>query len=208
MNNIFITSAIALTLLASPALAQDGSGSNFSGPYVGAYAGYDHVAISVEGAGDGSKDGVAFGAILGYNFDMGGAVVGLEAEVGDANTQEESTDLLVTGDHAIIAANRDFFLGARVGFKASPKTLIYAKGGYANTQVKVGYDDNAGTAFDESDDIHGLRIGGGVDYAIDNRLIVRAEYRYTEYSNYKYQGVDTGIGANRHQVLFGLIGRF
>lgn len=207
MKKIISASIIGLAFAATPAFAQDGDEANFSGPYVGAYVGYDHVTISVDGS-SGSKDGVAFGGIIGYNFNLGDAVVGIEGEFGDASTQQEETDLLVVGDQAILAANRDLFIGARLGFKASPKMLVYVKGGYADTRVKLAYDDNDGFAFSASDNVHGLRIGGGIDYAVGRHVSVRLEYRYTDYSNYKYQGVDTGIGAKRHQVLIGAVGTF
>lgn len=203
------TSAVALAalFLATPALAQD-EDTSMSGFYVGGYVGYDHVTISVEGEGDGSKDGVAFGALAGYNVDLGGAFVGIEGEIGDASTQQEEQDLILLGDEAVLSANLDLFIGGRIGVKASDKVAVYAKAGYARTTVKLAYDDNDGFAFAESDELDGLRIGGGIEYAINNRISLRGEYRYTDYSNYKYEGEDTGIGANRHQVLFGVVGKF
>lgn len=194
-------------LSAAPALAQDDS--NFSGPYVGAYAGYDHVTINEDSTGSsGSKDGVAFGALAGYNMDMGSVVLGIEGEIGDASTRASETDVFISGDEATLSANLDLFLGARLGVKASDKALFYVKGGYTNTKVNLAYDDNAGFAYDESDDLSGFRIGGGVEIAATDRVSFRAEYRYSQYSEYKYQGVATGLDANRHQVLFAAVGRF
>lgn len=202
-----VLAAAAVAFGATPALAQEES--NFAGPYVGGYVGYDHVTINSKDTGEsGSKDGVAFGAIAGYNFDMGNMVLGLEGEIGDASTSDTETNLLVTGDQGKISANLDLFIGARLGVKVSPKALVYVKGGYANTKVNVAYDDNDGFAFDESDDLSGFRIGGGVEIAATDRVSFRAEYRYSDYSEYKYQGVSTGLDANRHQVLFAAVGRF
>lgn len=207
MHKFFILATAATAIGASPALAQDES--SFSGPYVGGYVGYDHVTINSDDTGEsGSKDGVAFGAIAGYNVDMGNLVLGIEGEIGDASTSDTETDLFVLGDQGKISANLDLFIGARAGVKVSGNALVYVKGGYANTKVNVAYDDNDGFTFDESDDLSGFRIGGGVEIAATDRVSFRAEYRYSQYSEYKYQGVATGLDANRHQVLFAAVGRF
>jgi outer membrane immunogenic protein len=204
----YMTSAAAIlaAFIATPALAQDEEAS-FTGPYIGAYVGYDHVTIT-DGTDDFGKGGVAFGALAGYNFDLGGAVVGIEGEFGDASTQQQEQDILVLGDEALIAANRDLFIGARVGFKAAPKTLVYVKGGYVSTRVKVAYDDNDGFAFAASDNLDGYRIGAGVEYAINSSISLRGEYRYSDHSEYEYQGVSTGLSANRHQVVMAVVGKF
>lgn len=207
MKTFTALAVVAAAFAASPALAQDES--NFAGPYFGGYVGYDHVTINEDTTGtSGSKDGVAFGAIAGYNIDMGNVVLGIEGEIGDASTRASETDVFVLGDQATLSANLDLFIGARAGVKVSEKALVYVKGGYANTKVNLAYDDNDGFAYDESDDLSGFRIGGGVEIAATDRISFRAEYRYSQYSEYKYQGVATGLDANRHQVVFGAVGRF
>ncbi|MFC0588288.1 outer membrane protein [Novosphingobium aquiterrae] len=207
MKTLTALAVAAAAFAATPALAQDES--NFAGPYFGGYVGYDHVTINEDTTGtSGSKDGVAFGAIAGYNIDMGNVVLGIEGEIGDASTRASETDVFVLGDQATLSANLDLFIGARAGVKVSDKALVYVKGGYANTKVNLAYDDNDGFAYDESDDLSGFRIGGGVEIAATDRISFRAEYRYSQYSEYKYQGVATGLDANRHQVVFGAVGRF
>lgn len=208
----FVVLAVSVAVLgAAPAFAQEKSeeAANFSGPYVGGYVGYDHITIHDKVSDtSGSKDGVAFGAIAGYNMDMGNMVLGVEGEIGDASTSDSARNLLVAGDQAKISANLDLFIGARAGVKVTPTILAYVKGGYANTKFNVVYNDNAGFSYEESDDLSGFRIGGGVEVAATDRVSFRVEYRYSKYGEYKYQGVSTGLDANRHQVLFGAVGRF
>lgn len=205
MKNILVIAATIAASFATPAFAQDED--NFAGPYVGLYVGYDHLTIS-DGTDSGSKDGAAFGVLAGYNFDLGEAIVGFEAEVGDASTQQEEADLFVAGDNGVFSSNFDAFIGARAGFKASPKMLVYGKGGYAHTAMKLAYDDGAGFTASEADTMNGFRIGGGIDYAVSSKILLRAEYRYSDYGEYSYQGVGTGLSANRQQVILGLTATF
>ena len=69
------------------------------------------------------------------------------------------------------------------------------------------YNDNAGTSFKASDNLDGYRIGAGAEYGF-GRYGARLEYRYSDYGNYKYNGVDTGISAKRHQVVVSLLAHF
>jgi opacity protein-like surface antigen len=39
-------------------------------------------------------------------------------------------------------------------------------------------------------------------------LGIRGEYRYSDYGNYHYNGVDTGLKTRRHQVVVTLVGKF
>lgn len=190
--------------MATPAMAQDASQSGF---YAGALLGYDRVSIS-DGTDSVSKDGVTYGAALGYDFDLGSAIVGLEAEFSDSGiSQDLLVDLLVPGDKITLSADRDIYVGARAGFKASQQILIYAKAGYTNGRAKLAYDDNVDFTASESANLDGYRIGAGVEYAV-GKFRIRGEYRYSDYANYSYQGTDTGLGARRHQVVATLLGKF
>lgn len=202
----FAFSALAITaaMIASPAFAQDEE--TFGGAYVGAYVGYDSVSIS-DATGSGSQDGVAFGGLLGYNFDMGSSVVGVEGEFGEASTHQAEGDIFTPGDKLSLAANLDVFVSARIGVKASPSTLIYAKGGYASTRMKLSYNDGAGISASESDSLDGFRVGAGIEQKIAS-LSLRAEYRYSDFGEYSYQGVKTGLKAKRHQVVVAAVSTF
>lgn len=204
MKHALSALAFAAAMIASPAFAQDEE--TFDGAYVGAYVGYDSVSIS-DATGSGSQGGVAFGGLLGYNFDLGGSVIGVEGEIGEASTHQTEGDIFLLGDKLSLAANLDVFLSARVGVKASPSTLIYAKGGYASTRMKLSYSDGAGTSASESDSLDGFRIGAGIEHKISS-LSLRAEYRYSDYGEYSYQGVKTGLTAKRHQVVVAAVSTF
>lgn len=204
----FLLSAAVLLAVATPAMAQDEQ-STFAGPYVGAYVGLDHFRIKDDASGEsGSREGVAFGAMLGYNVDLGGAVVGIEGEWGDTSTSADAPDLFVTGDNLKLSANRDLFIGGRLGIKASPDMLVYAKGGYANTRMTLQYASPGNPVEEASDTIDGFRLGGGFEFAASERVSFRMEYRYSDYAEFEYLNTPTGLHANRHQVIVGAIGRF
>ena len=195
MKNVLIAAA-TLTAISAPAYAQEAS--NFGGAKIGAVIGYDKVRLESEDFGSGSKDGFLYGVTAGYDFDLGSAVVGIEGEFADATTKETVGDLAVDGFEASLRAERDLYVGARLGFKASNTILVYAKGGYTNAKFKLTATDGVDT-FSASDELDGYRIGAGVEYT-NGQAFGRLEYRYSDYGRYKVDGVDTGIDASRHQV--------
>jgi len=206
MRNFVSAFAVVAAVAATPAFAQDDV-PVFNGPYAGLVAGYDHVTVEAQGAGKDSKDGFVFGALAGYDIDMGGSVAGVEAEITGATTKQSANNLLTLGDTASLKAGRDLYAGVRVGIKAAPNLLIYAKGGYTNARVTLTYNDNAGFTFKEGDNLDGYRLGAGVQYQM-GRLGLRAEYRYSDYGEYSYNGFATGLEARRQQVVVAVTSKF
>ncbi|MBA3055108.1 MAG: porin family protein [Sphingomonadales bacterium] len=196
--------AIAAALPSSAALAQEAPA--FGGLYAGALAGYDHVKISGFGQSE-SRDGATFGAIVGYDMALSGAIVGVEAEASGSSVKEEVNDYPTVGAAASLKAGRDLYIGVRAGAAVLPSTLVYLKGGYTNARVILNYDDGAGFAFSEADNLDGYRIGAGVEQAF-GRLRARLEYRYSDYNEAQYNGVNLGADAKRHQVVVALVGNF
>jgi outer membrane immunogenic protein len=203
MKNLFAAAVAAVALCASPAFAQDQN--SLSGVYLGVVGGFDSVKLSVDDASD-SKNGFMYGLVAGYDFDLGNVVVGIETELADSGVSASETGLLVAGDRFTLSADRDIYVGARVGAKVSPNAMIYAKAGYTNAKVTLDYTDGT-DSFSDSDTLDGFRIGAGVEYSF-GRFSLRGEYRYSGYGEYAYDGVATGISADRHQVVAALIGKF
>ncbi|WP_421991943.1 outer membrane protein [Qipengyuania sp.] len=210
----------SMAAISAPALAQDADG-NFDGFRIQGVAGYDalQAGSSVDDDGndnnDQSIDGVVYGVQAGYDFDLGGAVVGLEAELTDSSAKTEFTDGDFEGfGFGRVDAGRDLFLGARVGAKVAPDALIYAKGGYTNARLNILSNDGT-TEFRENFDLDGYRVGAGVEYSINPRTFVNLEYRY---SNYSEGEVDFDgdlpdsdrfdVDLDRHQVMAGVGVRF
>ena len=206
--------AATAALVAAPASAQEERA--FGGLSAGLLAGWDHVTIDAEDLAEdleidiedddaeGSKNGVAFSALLGYDYDMRDAVVGVEAEIGESSTQVEEN--FGPDDRILLAADLDLYLGVRAGYKVTPTTLLYAKGGYTRTKFKLSVTSD-GSVFEESDGLDGYRLGAGIEQAF-GRIRVRAEYRYSDYGDYSYDGFETGLSARRHQVVVAAVGNF
>ncbi|MBC9032875.1 porin family protein [Sphingomonas sp. JC676] len=201
-TKLFAAALIASTAIAAPAFAQD-SDSTFTGPRAEGIVGWDHVKDdSIYGA---SKDSVVYGGAIGYDYQIGRAVVGVEGEITGASTKDNATGVLVAGDSLRVKADRDLYVGGRLGFVAAPRTLIYAKAGYTNTGFDTHYTAGGTTPIDihDKDHVDGWRVGAGAEYQINKRVYLKGEYRYSDYSS-----DDNGIDAKRHQVVGGVGVRF
>ena len=211
----------SLVAMAAPAAAQVGEDTPFSGLRVQATTGYDQIKAgsSVDDDGndnnDQSAEGVFYGAAVGYDVDLGSVVIGPEAEFSGSSADTDFDDGDFEGfGFGNVSAGRDLYLGARVGVKANPNMMFYAKGGYTNAKLNVRSNDGT-TEFDTDYDLDGYRVGGGLEYAFSNNLFANVEYRYSNYSRAEVDFDGTladsdrfDIDTDRHQVLVGLGARF
>jgi outer membrane immunogenic protein len=165
---------------------------DWSGPYVGAYA----AAVSLDGhydkipdCGPGSPPGCgpvdpemsgtgpAGGIMAGWNYDLGGAVVGIEADWGWGGMiaqNREPAELTRTDFDDIIT------LRARGGW-AFDRTLVYVTGGAAWVNVNFRGDVGpVGAAFADQDNdwVSGFAVGGGIEHAFIDNLHGRLEYLF------------------------------
>ncbi len=206
MRNL-ILGALLATAAATPALAQDAAAdAPFTGPHVEALAGYDHL-----GGTDNGRDGFLYGIGAGYDFQLGGAVAGIEGEYADSTTRGSTTDLALIGDSAGLRTDRDLYIGARVGVAVAPSTLLYVKGGYTNARFKTIYNDGAGNTLNFGNTTDGYRIGAGIEQKFNlfgPSGFVKAEYRYSNYRNLDVGSTNVDIDLDRHQVVAGVGVRF
>jgi outer membrane immunogenic protein len=222
-----MTKGIALLLAAGSALAlavpaQAQEDRAFNGPWVAGVGGYDQtkagstVDDDANEDNDQSAEGIAWGGAAGYDVDLGTMVLGAEAELTESTADTRSLE----GDPeefglGSVEAGRDIYVGARAGFKATPNTLVYAKGGYTNARYNfLGTD---GTVEDEQRiDTDGWRVGAGVEQKLGSNAFAKLEYRYSKYSDaevdFEPEGIpDTdefAVDLDRHQVMAGVGWRF
>jgi outer membrane immunogenic protein len=208
-------SAIALS---APAMAQQNP--TFTGPRVEALVGYD---INRPGSDqdidnaddlDQSFEGASYGVGVGYDFAAGGALLGIEGEyMGSSAETDYDTGAIQTFGVGAVEAGRDLYIGARAGILATPRTLLYVKGGYTNASYNV-LTRAEGATTDTDINLDGYRVGGGAEYAVSPNLFVKAEYRYSNYGEGEVRGPDGirsdrfDVDMDRHQIMAGLGYRF
>lgn len=227
---------------AVPAAAQAQETSPFTGPRAEVLVGYDSLrsgsdvdddttndSLFDNNGPDESIDGFAYGFGLGYDFDLGPAVIGVEGEFMDSTGKENADEFVNAPFGYRVNVSRDLYVGARAGYQVAPKTLLYVKGGYTNTRVRARFQDrdpgdNADFNFDTGQTIDGYRVGAGVEQLIGGPVLgigssgyVKLEYRYSKYSNLSFgdkifadnfANDDIDIDLDRHQVIAGVGFRF
>ncbi len=218
-NRLAIVTAGSFAVLATPTLAQDNTA--FTGPRVEALVGYDinrpGSTVDNDVIEDSSRenvDGVAYGVGIGYDFAVGGAVLGIEGQFieSEAKTDYDTTNFNGFGV-GNVETGRDLYIGARAGFLVTPQTLAYVKGGYTNARYNLLATDNE-TDVDADVDLDGWRVGAGVEQAINENFFVKGEYAYSNYGKGEVHlpgGTETDrfdVDVDRHQIMLGVGYRF
>lgn len=198
----FLTGVALAAVATSPAFAQDVADAPFTGPHVEVLGGYDNVE---------KDDAASYGIGAGFDIQAGGAIFGIEGEFVESTQEEKTDDFVVVGDRFRSSLGRDLYAGVRVGFAASPSTLIYAKGGYTNARVKARYTTSTGVVSKLGENAEGYRLGAGIEQKFSlfgPSGFVKGEYRFSNYKNLNVSGANVDIDVDRHQVMFGAGIRF
>ena len=158
----YLLAALCAGTLATPAFAQDQGN-------LAASASKAWSATTGRASQDESADGVAYGVGVGYDFQSGNAVFGIEAEATDSSANERVAGVVLPGDELRVRAGRDLYVGGRVGAVVGGRTLLYAKAGYTNARVRVDYEDGTAATINDFTDrtnLDGVRAGAGAQFAI------------------------------------------
>ena len=122
------------------------------------------------------------GGTIGYNWQAGQFVLGLEAEGGYMRLRgSRIMNPLGTGDtvaSTVIGDGYAVFAG-RLGW-AVDRTLFYVKGGGVWTRNTNGVVDVTGVSINSttSHDVWGWAVGAGLEYALTNNWSIKGEYLY------------------------------
>jgi len=171
----------------------------WTGLYIGGQVGYEFGRAFEADVASYSPNGVVGGGHLGYNYQLGQFVVGVEGDVNGSSYR---------GGNGIAFSKSpiDGSVRGRLGY-AFDRALIYATGGVAFGDFQ--YRDIGGSI------PYNVRVGwtagGGLEYAIDNNWSLRAEYRYTDYGRYFYATPFLGADSTRqidHRVQAGFSYKF
>jgi opacity protein-like surface antigen len=171
-----------------------------------------------------SSQGFLGGAQAGYNYQIGRIVVGPEFDISSLNQSASST---TTGKdsfgfpYTTTRSEGIDWLGTsrlRLGFTPTERMLLYGTGGIAFGHVSgatnaaapginaFGFDffglNNGGSA---SETKVGSTVGAGLEYALSNRLSVKAEYLYYDLGHVTVTGVPLSLAVltpNRSNTNF------
>jgi outer membrane immunogenic protein len=183
---------------------------NWTGFYIGAHAGYGFgsetnldvtplpsVATFVDLAPtslDPDLDGFMAGGQMGYNWQFGHFVFGLETDISWTDIDGSQSEIIRNGAGAILAPTNGIdvrqeieWLGTtrvRLGFTPTCNLLVYGTGGVAygdvdfsgNTDFRPLGTNQYPASF--SDTSVGWVAGGGIEYAINNHWSLKVEYLY------------------------------
>ena len=181
----------------APAPAYYAPAFSWTGFYAGINGGYGWSSSFADNA-----KGAVYGGQLGYNWQLGSFVLGLEGDF-QGSTIKASQNLgggvTVEGKIPAFATVR-----GRVGY-AFNRALIYGTGGWAYTDSKLKISGPGGSA-EASNWSSGWTLGGGLEWAVWDRWSVKGEYLYvasgdttvtivgaTASGSYKYNVVRAGL---------------
>jgi len=199
--------AFAALAVAAPVLAQDAP-LNFNGPYVGIQGGWQQDRQTLDVTNNGrttsasqNKSGFGYGGQIGYDFRLSDQVVfGVEV---DATGRTGANGLELKQGRTLAAT-------ARLGYLVMPKSLLYARGGYANGRFTL---RDASTSISENRD--GWQIGAGYEQMVARNVSARIEYAYSKFGSDQLQELASNLGASdarvncsRNAVTAGLNFRF
>jgi outer membrane immunogenic protein len=135
---------------------------------------------------------------LGYNHNLGnGFVVGIEGDLGLMDLSAD--DKVIFDGHVWKSEFGPFWasLRARAGWLLGQRTLVYATGGWAITEVnEVGYGDADGQTATNEKVRSGWVVGAGVEHAFAPGMTAKIEYLHMDFGRYD------GYSENREDYYF------
>ena len=211
-------SALSLgSVLAHAADVVEAQPFDWSGFYFGLHAGYAwgtaDTHLDLGGAsGNNDMQGFVGGGLLGWNFQMSSIVLGAEADIGFSDIQGSGH---IDGAEGFSPKIKDVQLQPnghvrlRLGVPID-RVMPFIAGGLALADSDLHID--ASPAFDDRDSkfLTGFSIGGGVDFALTDSVLLRAEYLYDDYgkNSYNVGPSNADLNVNTNTVRGALIWRF
>jgi outer membrane immunogenic protein len=159
------------------------------------------------GGGDNWKadtSGFVAGGQLGYNWQVGALLLGLEGDVGNLGLNgSAATHAPLVGGDTSSHTEADFYLTARgrIGIVAD-HWLLYGTGGYFGAETRVGILDTCFTSppcglstMDARDQSFrsGWTAGGGIEWALSGPWTAKAEYLYYDLGSKTVSGLAGGV---------------
>lgn len=162
-----------------PVYAQAEPVFTWTGFYVGVHTGWGWATWSGDGS-DAHGNGVIGGVQLGYNYQFGNYVIGVEGEFSFSDVKKE--ELFLAGQ---ISLKNDYYgmVTGRLGYLYSDRTLLYGKGGVAFTRDIWKARDGIGGFADGTFNRTGWIIGLGAEHMMWRNVSVKLEYNYLHFGD-------------------------
>ncbi|MGB8397340.1 outer membrane protein [Bradyrhizobium sp.] len=213
MKKVFLTAFGLVALGMAPAVAADLPARtytkapapyapiyNWTGFYIGAMGGYGKEDTS----GIGALSGGFAGGTVGYNWQSGQIVYGLEA---DAAWSDIGATAVIPGLLSVNDRIRDLgTVRGRIGF-AVDQVLLYGTGGFAWADNRI--TATAGGVSISDSHVHtGWTAGAGVEVMFAPKWSVKAEYLYRSLSSENYFAgvIPGGVASGTLNINSGQIG--
>lgn len=150
-----------------------------------------------------NKAGFTGGGQLGYNFQAGNFVYGLEADLNWANNKATVT---FPGSTAATKLNWMATVRGRLGLALSSPTLIYVTGGLALAEFRDTFGWlSTPNHFDSKNTRAGWTVGGGIEHMLTRNWTAKIEALYSDFGSWTLAGPAGVVGPYRsrfaHEVV-------
>lgn len=176
----------------------------WAGFYIGAHAGYGWADADwrARPALDDLTNGFVFsgerfshdpkgwlgGGQIGYNFQTGRIVWGVEATLSGADINEETRlfPALLSTTRLETSIDTLWTVTGRLGYDWG-RVLTYAKAGYAGADVELSARDPVeGFRVTDSNTHHGWTVGGGIEFLATENVVLGLEYNFYDFGEEDY----------------------
>lgn len=178
----------------SPEAPASEEASIWGGAYIGGQVGYYWARAQLSFNNEDARkniNGFIGGVYAGYNWEFSNAYLfGLEGDINYADLSKD-TNISLSNVNQVWNTRAEWESALRARFGVNYERLLpYVAGGVAFLGVKTEIrEGNLNTGVSSRTNV-GFTIGAGVDYALTNNLLLRAEYRYSDYGK---KGTFAGI---------------
>jgi len=208
---VSIVAGLAAATALGPAAQAD---SSWDGFYAGVHGEYLWGEPTVGGSivpflpDGGDFDGFAGGVTGGYNHVFDQILVGVEADI--ALSEADGNVPYITSEG--VNADLDWLstIRARLGF-VHEDLLVFVTGGLALGGLEAEIYGFGPFGYDLDKTASGYTIGGGAEWAVTDRMTVKAEYLYIDLANKDFDVPVSGfesVGLETSVVRFGVNWRF
>jgi lipid A 3-O-deacylase len=182
--------------------------ADFSGPYIGAFAGYQYETADwySSPAVSAARSSFAWGGFAGYNWQSGKGILGLEVDASPA-TRNFAVGCATAGISCQMDINGVYSVRPKFGWVID-NTMVYGTGGVALApwQSRV-LSLATAQSLDHANGLnYGVAIGAGIEHKLAPNLTVRGEFMHYGIAGWDLNLPVAGPTANQFQSSVARVG--